>query len=88
VLEVQIETRPEERFILADHQLTRDSIENVGTLLVLGERLGGRLLLALMLGSVAVVLLMVPGLGAYARAPLGSRSGSVRGWAGPSAPWC
>jgi len=50
---------------------------------VLGERLGGRLLLALMLGSVAVVLLMVPGLEAYARAPLGFALGlgAGLGWA-------
>ena len=50
---------------------------------VLGERLGGRLLLAVLLGSVAVVLLMVPGLEAYARAPLGFALGlgAGLGWA-------
>ncbi len=50
---------------------------------VLGERLGGRLLLAVMLGSVAVILLMVPGLEAYARAPLGFALGlgAGLGWA-------
>ena len=50
---------------------------------VLGERLGGRLLLAVMLGSVAVILLMVPGLEAYTRAPLGFALGlgAGLGWA-------
>ena len=50
---------------------------------VLGERLGGRLLLAVMLGSVAVILLIVPGLEAYARAPLGFALGlgAGLGWA-------
>ena len=50
---------------------------------VLGERLGGRLLLAMVLGCAAVLLLMVPGLDAYARAPLGFALGLVAGlgWA-------
>lgn len=50
---------------------------------VLGERLGGRLLLAVMLGSVAVIVLMLPGLEAYARAPLGFALGlgAGLGWA-------
>ena len=50
---------------------------------VLGERLGGRLLLAVMLGGVAVILLMVPGLEAYSRAPLGFALGlgAGLGWA-------
>ena len=50
---------------------------------MLGERLGGRLLLAVMLGSVAVILLMVPGLEAYTRAPLGFALGlgAGLGWA-------
>ncbi len=50
---------------------------------VLGERLGGRLLLAVVLGCVAVILLMVPGLEAYARAPLGFGLGlgAGLGWA-------
>ena len=37
---------------------------------VLGQRLNGRLLLALALGTRSVVLLMVPSLGAYAQATL------------------
>ncbi len=50
---------------------------------VLGERLSGRLLLAVVLGCGAVLLLMVPGLDAYARAPLGFALGLVAGlgWA-------
>ncbi|MEO7854013.1 MAG: DMT family transporter [Rubrivivax sp.] len=50
---------------------------------VLGERLGGRLLLAMVLGSSAVLLLMVPGLDAYTRAPLGFALGLIAGlgWA-------
>ena len=50
---------------------------------VLGERFSGRLLLAVILGSVAVILLMVPGMEAYARAPLGFALGLVAGlgWA-------
>jgi drug/metabolite transporter (DMT)-like permease len=50
---------------------------------VLGERLSGRLLLAVVLGCTAVLLLMVPGLDAYARAPLGFALGLAAGlgWA-------
>jgi drug/metabolite transporter (DMT)-like permease len=50
---------------------------------VLGQRLNGRLLLALALGTLSVVLLMVPSLGAYAQAPLGLGLGLVAGlgWA-------
>jgi drug/metabolite transporter (DMT)-like permease len=50
---------------------------------VLGERLSGRLMLAVLLGGSAVVLLMVPGIDAYARAPLGFALGLVAGlgWA-------
>ena len=50
---------------------------------VLGERLSGRLLVAVMLGCMAVILLMVPGLEAYARAPLGFALGlgAGLGWA-------
>jgi drug/metabolite transporter (DMT)-like permease len=50
---------------------------------VLGEKLTGRLLLAVALGGVAVALLMVPGLAAYARAPLGFALGLIAGvgWA-------
>jgi drug/metabolite transporter (DMT)-like permease len=50
---------------------------------VLGERLGGRLLLGVLLGGTAVLLLMVPGLKAYAEAPLGFVLGLVAGlgWA-------
>jgi drug/metabolite transporter (DMT)-like permease len=50
---------------------------------VLGERLTGRLVLAIALGGAAVALLMVPGLQAYARAPLGFALGLLAGagWA-------
>ena len=50
---------------------------------VLGERLTGRLLLAVLLGGVAVTLLMVPSFSAYARAPLGLALGLLAGlgWA-------
>ena len=50
---------------------------------VLGERFSGRLLLAVVLGCTAVLLLMVPGLDAYARAPLGFALGLAAGlgWA-------
>jgi drug/metabolite transporter (DMT)-like permease len=50
---------------------------------VLGERLGGRLLLGVLLGGAAVGLLMVPGLRAYAEAPLGFVLGLTAGlgWA-------
>ena len=50
---------------------------------VLGERLTGRLLLAVGLGGVAVTLLMVPSYSAYAQAPLGLALGLLAGlgWA-------
>ena len=50
---------------------------------VLGERLTGRLLLAVLLGGAAVTLLMVPSLSAYAQAPLGLALGLLAGlgWA-------
>jgi drug/metabolite transporter (DMT)-like permease len=50
---------------------------------VLGERPKGRLLLAIVLGSIAVTLLMIPNFGAYAGAPLGLALGLVSGlgWA-------
>jgi drug/metabolite transporter (DMT)-like permease len=50
---------------------------------VLGERLTGRLVLAVALGGTAVVLLMVPSFAAYADAPLGLACGLVSGigWA-------
>jgi drug/metabolite transporter (DMT)-like permease len=50
---------------------------------VLGERLGGRVVLAVLLGGAAVGLLMVPGIEAYARAPLGFALGlgAGLGWA-------
>ena len=50
---------------------------------VLGERLTGRLLLAVGLGAAAVTLLMVPSFQAYARAPLGLALGLLAGlcWA-------
>ncbi|MBU6272926.1 MAG: DMT family transporter [Betaproteobacteria bacterium] len=50
---------------------------------VLGQRLNGRLLVALALGTLSVVLLMVPSLGAYAQAPLGLGLGLLAGlgWA-------
>lgn len=51
--------------------------------LLLGERMSARLLLALLLGAGAVLLLMVPGLNAYADAPLGFALGLLAGlgWA-------
>ncbi len=50
---------------------------------VLGERLTGRLLLAVALGAAAVTLLMVPSFQAYAQAPLGLALGLLAGlcWA-------
>ena len=50
---------------------------------VLGERLGKRLLLALVLGGAGVALLMVPNLAAYAKAPAGFALalGAGIGWA-------
>jgi drug/metabolite transporter (DMT)-like permease len=50
---------------------------------VLGERLTGRLVLAVALGGVAVALLMVPSFAAYADAPIGLACGLVSGigWA-------
>ncbi len=50
---------------------------------LLGERMSARLLLAVLLGGAAVLLLMVPGLEAYARAPLGFALGlgAGLGWA-------
>jgi drug/metabolite transporter (DMT)-like permease len=50
---------------------------------VLGERLTGRLALAVALGAVAVVLLMVPSFAAYADAPVGLAAGLLSGvgWA-------
>ncbi len=50
---------------------------------VLGERLTGRLLLAVLLGGAAVTLLMVPSFSAYAQAPLGLALGLLAGlgWA-------
>ncbi len=50
---------------------------------VLGEKLGGRQLLAIALGGTAVSLLIVPGLSAYANAPLGFALGlsAGLGWA-------
>ena len=50
---------------------------------VLGERLSGRMLLGLLFGGAAVLLLMVPGLRAYASAPLGFALGlsAGLGWA-------
>ena len=50
---------------------------------VLGERLNGRLLLAVLLGGAAVTLLMVPSFAAYANAPLGLALGLIAGlgWA-------
>lgn len=45
----------------------------------LGERLNGRLLLALALGAAAVLLLMVPGLDRYSQAPLGIALGLAAG---------
>ncbi len=50
---------------------------------VLGERLGGRLVLAVVLGAAAVTLLMVPSFSSYAQAPLGLALGLLAGvgWA-------
>ncbi|MCO5122730.1 MAG: DMT family transporter [Rhizobacter sp.] len=50
---------------------------------LLGERLGARLVLGIMLGATAVLLLMVPSFHAYARAPAGLAMGLVAaiGWA-------
>ena len=50
---------------------------------VLGERLTGRLLLAVLLGGAAVTLLMVPSFASYAQAPLGLALGLLAGlgWA-------
>lgn len=50
---------------------------------VLGERLTGRLLLAIVLGAGAVTLLMVPNFGVYSDAPLGMVLGLIAGigWA-------
>ncbi len=50
---------------------------------VLGERLTGRLLLAVALGALSVTLLMLPSFEAYARAPLGLALGLLAGlcWA-------
>ncbi len=52
--------------------------------LVLGERLGARLVFALIVGGAGVGLLMVPALGAYADAPAGFALGllAALGWAG------
>ena len=44
---------------------------------VLGERLTGRLLSAVLLGGAAVTLLMVPSFASYAQAPLGLGLGSI-----------
>lgn len=50
---------------------------------VLGERLGARLVLGIVLGATAVLLLMVPSFEAYAHAPTGLAMGLVAaiGWA-------
>jgi len=50
---------------------------------VLGERIGPRLVVAILLGGLAVGLLMAPGLEAYANAPLGFALGLLAGlgWA-------
>ncbi len=50
---------------------------------VLGEKLTGRLLLAVLLGGAAVTLLMVPSFASYAQAPLGLALGLLAGlgWA-------
>ncbi len=47
---------------------------------LLGERLSPRLLLALALGGAAVLLLIVPGLAAYAQAPAGFALGLLAGF--------
>jgi drug/metabolite transporter (DMT)-like permease len=51
--------------------------------LFLGERPTGRLLVAILLGGLAVTLLMIPNFGAYANAPLGLALGLLAGigWA-------
>ena len=51
--------------------------------LVLGERLRARMFVALLLGAAAVLLLIVPGVQAYAEAPLGFALGLLAGigWA-------
>jgi drug/metabolite transporter (DMT)-like permease len=49
--------------------------------LVLGERLSGRLLTAILLGGVGVTLLIVPSLASYAGAPLGLGLGLLSGLA-------
>ena len=51
--------------------------------LVFNERLGARMLAAMAMGAAAVGFLMVPGLSAYARAPLGFAAGIIAavGWA-------
>ena len=53
------------------------------SVLVLGERLTPRLMLALVLGAAAVILLMAPSFAAYAQAPLGVALGLLAGlgWA-------
>jgi len=50
---------------------------------VLGQRLGGRLVLAVALGAAGVTLLMVPSFASYAQAPLGFALGLLAGmgWA-------
>jgi drug/metabolite transporter (DMT)-like permease len=50
---------------------------------LLGQRPGGRVLLALAIGGLGVVLLIVNGIGAYAKAPLGFALGLLAGlgWA-------
>ena len=47
---------------------------------VLGERMSARLAFAVLLGAGAVALLMVPGLAAYAQAPLGFALGLLAGF--------
>ena len=49
--------------------------------LVLGQRLNGRLLVAILLGGVGVTLLMVPSFASYADAPLGLGLGLLSGLA-------
>lgn len=49
--------------------------------LVLGQRLSGRLLLAIVLGGVGVTLLMVPSFASYADAPMGLALGLLSGLA-------
>jgi len=48
--------------------------------LVFGERLGGAMSVAIVLGAAAVVLLMLPNFGVYARAPLGLALGLLAGF--------